>query len=99
MRPRSCTGKLVGSTRLLVTNQLQYARHADRIVYLAGGVIQESGTYSELLSSGGMFASMMAEAQIEEDDTSDEPGMLPGVLFCAHVQHLTVTHWEVAVLG
>lgn len=66
----------MGTTRLLVTNQLQYAHQADRIVYLGDSRILESGTYAELMNSGGVFASMMADAQIEEEEVTEEAGTL-----------------------
>lgn len=57
---------LVGShrTRLLVTNQLQYARPADRILYMAEGRVVEAGTYDELMERGGGFAQLMQQTEV-----------------------------------
>jgi ABC-type multidrug transport system fused ATPase/permease subunit len=42
-------GELAGTTRVLVTHQLQYAESADSIVVMANGKIQAQGTYQELV--------------------------------------------------
>lgn len=51
-------------TRILVTNQLQYARPADRILYVAEGRVVESGTYDELMAAGGGFATLMSQTEV-----------------------------------
>lgn len=51
-------------TRILVTNQLQYARPADRILYVAEGRVVESGTYEELMDAEGGFAALMAQTEV-----------------------------------
>lgn len=55
---------LFGKTVVLATNQLQFVASADKVLYIAGGRILESGTYADLLLAGGPFAAMMKEAQV-----------------------------------
>lgn len=50
-------------TRVLVTNQLQFTRHADMVVYMQDGRTQEVGTYEQLMSAGGGFAKLMAQTE------------------------------------
>jgi len=47
-------------TRLVIAHRLSTIRNADRIFVLAEGRIVESGTFDELVTNGGIFASMMA---------------------------------------
>jgi hypothetical protein len=49
---------------MLVTNQLQYARPADRILYMAEGRVVEAGTYDELMERGGGFAQLMQQTEV-----------------------------------
>jgi ABC-type multidrug transport system fused ATPase/permease subunit len=46
-------------TVLLVTNQIQYAHRAHKLVLLQDGRIAEQGGYAELLNRGGAFAQLM----------------------------------------
>ena len=48
---------------MLVTNQLQFTRHADTVVYMQDGRVEELGTYAQLMASGGGFAKLMAQNQ------------------------------------
>lgn len=56
-----------GATVVLSTNQLQFVRHADVVVFISGGVVEEEGAPAQLLAAGGGFASMMAEAAVGEE--------------------------------
>jgi hypothetical protein len=49
---------------VLVTNQLQFTRHADRVLYMQDGCIQEAGTYAQLMAAGGGFAKLMAQTEV-----------------------------------
>jgi hypothetical protein len=49
---------------MLVTNQLQYARPADRILYMSDGRVVEAGTYDELMERGGGFAQLMQQTEV-----------------------------------
>lgn len=49
--------KSTGASVLLTSNRWALGRFADRIVVLKNGVVVESGTHSELLSLGRIYAS------------------------------------------
>ena len=61
------SGVLRKSTRLLVTNALQYLPKADKIVVLEKGKVAEIGTYDELMRKGLDFANLMAAHGIEDE--------------------------------
>ncbi len=48
----------VGGVTLFVTHRLSTVRLADWIVVMSGGRVSEQGTHSELLVSGGLYASL-----------------------------------------
>ncbi|KOV57509.1 hypothetical protein ADL01_40320 [Streptomyces sp. NRRL WC-3618] len=48
----------VGKAALFVTHNLDNARIADRVIVLDGGRVAESGTFEELLDSGGVLAEL-----------------------------------------
>lgn len=48
----------VGRTTLIIAHRLSTIRAANRIVSIADGVITECGTHQELLSAGGIYASL-----------------------------------------
>ena len=51
-------------TIVLVTNQLQFTRHADKVVYMQDGRIEEVGTYAELVAMGGGFAKLITQTEV-----------------------------------
>lgn len=67
---RCICGALAGTTRILVTNQLQYLSHpaVSRIFVLERGRIAESGTYDELNSKG----------RIDQTQAPGAPSKTPG---------------------
>jgi ATP-binding cassette subfamily B protein len=64
-----------GTAVLTVAHRLATAREADRVLVMAGGHIIEQGTPSELLTSGGRFASLIAldDAGWDWQHDPDEP--------------------------
>ena len=50
---------------MLVTNQLQFTKEADLILYLADGKVEECGTYSELMTADGGYANLMSQAEVQ----------------------------------
>lgn len=69
-----------GVAVLLVTNQLQFAHRAHKLVLLQDGQIAEQGGYTELLALDGQFAALMksmrsdAKDGVERADESGEEG-------------------------
>ncbi|GLT97105.1 hypothetical protein SLE2022_146880 [Rubroshorea leprosula] len=61
--------ELQGKTRILVTNQLHFLPHVDRIILISEGMIKEEGTFEELSRNGKLFQKMMENAgKMEEMD-------------------------------
>ncbi len=56
-----------GRTVLTIAHRLSTVVHADEIIVLVKGKIQERGTHRELLKNNGLYASMWAEQQAEEE--------------------------------
>ncbi|KAJ3061801.1 Multidrug resistance-associated protein 1 [Podochytrium sp. JEL0797] len=64
-------GAMKDRTRVLVTHQLHFLSQCDHIVYMKDGGISESGSYGELMASGGEFSDMMkTHGGATEDDAS-----------------------------
>ena len=59
-------------TVLLVTNRVNAARMADRIVVLDNGRIVEQGTEQELLRAGGVYAEIHHRQHFETADDNEE---------------------------
>ena len=57
-----------GRTILLVTHQLQYLPHVDKIVVMKEGQITENGSYDELLRANFDFAALVKENMQQEDE-------------------------------
>jgi ABC-type multidrug transport system fused ATPase/permease subunit len=64
--------ELRGKTRVLVTNQLHFLSHVDKIVLVHQGEIKEQGTYDELLISGPLFKELMEKAGMTENTVSKD---------------------------
>lgn len=47
-----------GRTTLIIAHRLSTIRSADRIISIADGYVTESGTHSELINSGGIYAKL-----------------------------------------
>ncbi|KAK9802963.1 hypothetical protein WJX72_012534 [[Myrmecia] bisecta] len=60
-------GVLKDTTRVLVTNQLQFVSAADLIIMMQDGRIAEMGTYQQLLEQDKAFAQLMSQAEVEQD--------------------------------
>jgi ATP-binding cassette subfamily C protein len=48
----------LAATRVVIAHRLSTIIHADKIYFLQGGCIAESGTYDELMAKAGLFAEM-----------------------------------------
>lgn len=49
-----------GRTAIVVAHRLSTIRHADTILVLGDGVVQEQGTFDELVAAGGTFSELWA---------------------------------------
>ncbi|GFO06113.1 canalicular multispecific organic anion transporter 1 [Plakobranchus ocellatus] len=75
----SNNGALKDKTRILVTHGIHWLPMVDHIIVMSRGRISEEGTYEELISHEGAFASFLkeffrneAEAEVEEVENDDE---------------------------
>ena len=64
---------LQGKTRVFVTHQLQYVKHADHVIVFDHGKIAEQGTYQELMSnSEGLLHRQVSEFLVKEEQKQVE---------------------------
>jgi ATP-binding cassette subfamily B protein len=56
-----------GRTTILVTHDLALAARADRVVYLAEGLVAEIGSHAELVRAGGLYADVWRQQQVCAD--------------------------------
>lgn len=56
-------GALSQTTRVLVTNQLQFVSGSDRVLFVSDGRIAEAGTYTQLMKAEQGFALLMRQAE------------------------------------
>ncbi|HCQ81638.1 MAG TPA: ABC transporter permease, partial [Rhodobiaceae bacterium] len=59
---------LEGRTALIIAHRLSTVMHADRIYVLEQGHLRETGTHSDLLSAGGLYAELY-QTQFRESET------------------------------
>eukprot|EP00183_Erythrolobus_madagascarensis_P000582 CAMPEP_0185848574 /NCGR_PEP_ID=MMETSP1354-20130828/3399_1 /TAXON_ID=708628 /ORGANISM="Erythrolobus madagascarensis, Strain CCMP3276" /LENGTH=1448 /DNA_ID=CAMNT_0028548985 /DNA_START=55 /DNA_END=4401 /DNA_ORIENTATION=+ len=65
-------GVLRHTTRVLVTNQLQYVPDADQVIWLENGQVKMQGTYRQLMSTEEEFVKLMAESNGEDNNALAE---------------------------
>lgn len=65
--------KALGSkTRILITHSLWLLPKVDYIITIADGRVNERGTYTELIASGGPFSKFVTEFATEPEDSPEE---------------------------
>lgn len=64
-------GMLRNKTRILVTNELSYLRHANLIVVMKDGKIDAEGSYAELMSNGAL-QQLLEECEEERQKEREE---------------------------
>ena len=71
---RNYNGMAAGKTAVFISHRLASCRFCDRILYLDGGRITESGSHEELMRLGGGYARMfdMQSVWYSEGGTADE---------------------------
>ena len=60
------------STRVLVTNQLQFLKFCDSVVALDKGTISEQGTFDELSNSDGEVSKLIRDLEAKQEKSSTE---------------------------
>lgn len=60
---------MIGRTVISVAHRLTTLRSADRIIVMEKGGIAESGTYLELLTSGGLFSHLAKASMLQVDES------------------------------
>ncbi|OMO75048.1 hypothetical protein CCACVL1_16348, partial [Corchorus capsularis] len=69
--------ELQGKTRILVTNQLHFLPHVDRILLVFDGKIKEEGTLEEISKKGKLFQKLMENAgKLEKQREGKEDGKI-----------------------
>ncbi|XP_042486678.1 ABC transporter C family member 2-like [Macadamia integrifolia] len=63
--------ELRGKTRVLVTNQLHFLPHVDRILLVHEGMVKEEGTFEELTNNGLLFQKLMENAGKMEENVEE----------------------------
>lgn len=58
----------MGCTRIVIAHRLSTIRHCDRILVLDGGRVVEEGTYDELVTSDGLFATLAERQRLERGE-------------------------------
>ena len=53
-------------TRIVIAHRLSTIKDCDRILYMEGGKITESGTYKELIALNGKFAELVERQRLDE---------------------------------
>jgi ABC-type multidrug transport system fused ATPase/permease subunit len=49
-----------GKTTIIISHELNLIRHADKIIVIKAGEIEQMGTHEELIRSGGLYANLYA---------------------------------------
>jgi ATP-binding cassette subfamily B protein len=70
---RAMKAASAGRTTFVIAHRLATIRDADRILFFAGGVVAESGTFEELVALNGEFAAL-ARTQFPELAEVPAPG-------------------------
>jgi ATP-binding cassette subfamily B protein len=63
---RALDAALEGRTSLVIAHRLSTVRNADQILVVEGGRIVQSGTHSELLARGGLYADLYRTQFVED---------------------------------
>ncbi|KAJ7969064.1 ABC transporter C family member 2-like [Quillaja saponaria] len=66
--------ELQDKTRVLVTNQLHFLPHMDKIILISEGMVKEEGTFEELSKSGILFHKLMENAGKMEQQVEGKGG-------------------------
>ena len=61
---------LAGRTSLVIAHRLSTVREAARILVIDGGRVAESGTHTELLAAGGLYAELYRTQFAAQEDTA-----------------------------
>jgi ATP-binding cassette subfamily B protein len=56
-----------GRTAIIVSHRVSAVRHADQILVLRDGVIEERGVHDELVRAGGLYADMVEQQRLKSE--------------------------------
>lgn len=63
-------------TTFVIAHRLSTIRNADRIAVVRGGIVEELGTYADLMAMGGVFARLVSMQQRFGSDVLDDASLL-----------------------
>jgi len=71
----SCSSSRLPRTTLLIAHRLSTVMHADNIIVLDNGGVEESGTHEQLISRGGLYTTLWNNRQVRDGEEKEGEGV------------------------